>query len=156
MIQMITGGLVTQLIRVVAQLGVADVLAEGPKSSTEIAKLVGAHPHALYRVLRALASVGIFAETPDGHFGLTPLALPLQAAAPELLQALAIMWGVAAVAALRSITLQCSNGRSRISIRPQHGQLFDYLQQHPDAGGNLQCGNDQLNAATCHCGVACL
>ncbi len=93
MIQMITGGLVTQLIRVVAQLGVADVLAEGPKSSTEIAKLVGAHPHALYRVLRALASVGIFAETPDGHFGLTPLALPLQAAAPESLQALAIMWG---------------------------------------------------------------
>lgn len=93
MIQMITGGLVAQLIRVVAQLGVADVLAEGPKSSAELATRVGAHPRALYRVLRALASAGIFAETPDGQFELTPLALPLQVAAPESLQALAIMWG---------------------------------------------------------------
>jgi hypothetical protein len=47
----------------------------------------------LYRVLRALACLGLFAETPEGRFEMTPLALPLQTNVPESLRALAIMWG---------------------------------------------------------------
>lgn len=63
---------VTQLIYVAATLGIADLLKDGPKSSAELAATVSVDPHALYRVLRALASQGIFAETGDSHFALTP------------------------------------------------------------------------------------
>src|SRR5215210_3662967 len=93
LIQMISGSLVAQLVHVAARLGIADLLADGARSSEELASSVGAHPRSLYRVLRALASLGIFAETPEGRFELTPLAVPLQAGAPESLRALAITWG---------------------------------------------------------------
>ena len=53
----------SQLIYVAARLGIADFLKDGPKRSEELAALVSVHPHALYRVLRALASNGIFTET---------------------------------------------------------------------------------------------
>jgi DNA-binding HxlR family transcriptional regulator len=55
----------SQLIYVAARLGIADLLADGPKRSEELAALTGVHAHALYRVLRALASNGIFTETED-------------------------------------------------------------------------------------------
>ena len=61
--QLLRGSLVTQLIHVAATLGVADLLSAGPKSSHELSTATGVDPHALYRVLRALASLGIFVET---------------------------------------------------------------------------------------------
>jgi Dimerisation domain len=103
---MMSGGLITQLIHVAAQLGIADVLAEGAHSSEALAHRVGAHPHALYRVLRALAGLGLFAETPEGRFEMTSLALPLQTNAPESLRALAIMWGER-----RGVTALCAGER---------------------------------------------
>jgi len=54
------------LISVAATLGIADLLQAGARSSTDLAAIVGADPQALYRVLRALASLGIFAETEPG------------------------------------------------------------------------------------------
>ena len=65
---------VTQLFYVAAKLGIADLLKDGAKSVDELASKVGAHPRALYRVLRALAGIGIFAEVGDRQFELTALA----------------------------------------------------------------------------------
>ena len=62
MMGLITGYWVSQAVGVVALLGVADQLGEGPRSSDELARAVGADPQALYRVLRLLASLGVFAE----------------------------------------------------------------------------------------------
>jgi SAM-dependent methyltransferase len=81
----------SQLLYVAARLGIADLLKDGPKSPEELAALVGANPHALYRVLRALASNGIFAETGDRHFALTPLAEPLQSGVPGSVRGVAMM-----------------------------------------------------------------
>jgi hypothetical protein len=58
-----------------------------------VANAVRAHPDALYRVLRALASVGIFTENQDGHFELTPLAEPLQTEVPGSVRAWAVRMG---------------------------------------------------------------
>ena len=52
----------TQAIYVAAKLGIADELKDGPKSAEVLATATGANPHALYRLLRALASIGIFTE----------------------------------------------------------------------------------------------
>jgi len=91
--QLLRGSLVTQLIFVAATLGVADLLRGGPKSSHELAEALAVDPEALYRVLRALASIGIFAETDPHCFALTPLAQPLQTDAPGSLRASAMLYG---------------------------------------------------------------
>src|SRR6266545_5517079 len=133
LIRMINGGLITQLIHVAAQLGIADVLAEGAQTSEELARRVGAHPHALYRVLRALASLGVLAETPEGRFEMTALALPLQTNAPESLRALAIMWGETFWQPYGELLQSVRTGE--VAFTHVHGMgLFDYLQHHPQAG----------------------
>ena len=91
--EMIHGARNTQLVYVAAKLGIADLLKDGPKSPDDLAESIGANRRNLYRVLRALASVGIFAEDRDGRFELTPKAEPLQSDVPESERAWAIAWG---------------------------------------------------------------
>ncbi len=91
--ELVSGMRVTQLIYVAAKLGIADLLKDGSKSIDELASKVGAQPRALYRVLRALASLGIFAEVGDRQFELTDLAEPLQEKVPGSVKAWAIMYG---------------------------------------------------------------
>lgn len=67
--QMIIGYHVSQALYVAAKLGIADLLQEGPKSREELATAAVVHPDAPYRVLRALASVGVFTEVDHGRFG---------------------------------------------------------------------------------------
>jgi hypothetical protein len=94
MMGLITGAWVTQAVYVAARLGVADVIAaEGPRSPGELAERLDADADALYRVLRALAAVGVFAERDDGAFTMTPLADCLRSDAPGSLRAFAIMMG---------------------------------------------------------------
>ena len=71
--QMTTGTMVSQAVSVAARLGVADVLADGPRSVEEIAELVEADPSALYRLLRAVADLGLFTELKNRQFELAPL-----------------------------------------------------------------------------------
>jgi SAM-dependent methyltransferase len=71
--RLLDGFVITQLLYVVARLGIVDVLMDGPLSGAEIAAAVGAEPAALTRVLRGLASEDVLAETDDGRFGLTPI-----------------------------------------------------------------------------------
>jgi DNA-binding IclR family transcriptional regulator len=71
---LISGGWIAQAIGVAAELGIADLVADGPRPSDELAAATRSHPRALYRLLRMLASVGIFSERAMGQFQLTPMA----------------------------------------------------------------------------------
>ena len=73
MARLITGYWISQALNVAAQLGVADLLKDGPQTIAHLAEATGAHPRSLYRLLRALASEGVFAEDEQGRCGLTPL-----------------------------------------------------------------------------------
>src|SRR3569832_1614651 len=73
LMRLINGYQVSQALHVAATLGVADHLKDGPKPSDALAAACGAHPPSLYRLLRALAAVGVFRETGAGEFSLTPL-----------------------------------------------------------------------------------
>ncbi len=75
--QLVMGCFVSQAVTVAAKLGIADLLKDKPRSIAELAAETNTNEHALYRVLRALASVGVFAETDGRVFTLTPLAEPL-------------------------------------------------------------------------------
>src|SRR5918995_5798048 len=93
LLQLASGSWIGQAVHVAAKLGIADLLEDGPKSPATLAEATGTHAGALYRLLRALASLGVFAENADGHFALTPLAEGLRTNAPGSLRAFIIMQG---------------------------------------------------------------
>jgi len=90
MIGLITGYWVSQAVGVVARLGVADTLAGGPRPVEESAVAVGADEGALYRVMRLLASLGVFAEEPPGTFALTALGDTLRSDSADSVREFAI------------------------------------------------------------------
>jgi hypothetical protein len=74
MMQMITGGIVAQCVGVAAELGIADLLADKPQTTAQLAAVTKVESDKLYRLLRFLASLGIFQLSTDGNWSLTPLA----------------------------------------------------------------------------------
>jgi hypothetical protein len=88
-----TGFMKAQTIYVAAKLGIADLLKDGPKKVDELANIAGVHRNSLYRLLRALASIGIFAEKGDGNFELTPMASALQSDTPMSLRPYVLLLG---------------------------------------------------------------
>lgn len=130
---LIDGFFVPRAIHIVAELGVADYLADGAKSAEDLARAVGAHPSALHRLLRALASVGVFTEVEPRCFALTPVGEFLRTDIPGSLRPLARMigehhwnvWG----ALMHSVTT------GQPAYPRVHGLgFFDYVQRHPDKG----------------------
>ena len=71
---MIRGYWTTQALFVAAELDIAGRIADRPKTAVELADEAGANADALYRILRALASIGFFVEDDEGRFGLTTMA----------------------------------------------------------------------------------
>lgn len=130
--QLLNGFRVTQLLSVAARLGIADLLAGGPLSVDELASATDAHADALYRVLRALASIGIFEETSERRFGLTPIATLLQENHPLLVRAQAIRFGDDIYRAWGDVLHTVMTGDTAFDhvFGAQH---FDYLARHPEA-----------------------
>ena len=84
LVQMLTGAWTTQLVAAVARLGIPDRLAMAqPQSSEQIARAVGADIGALSRVMRALASIGVFADVGSGLYSLTSVGERLRSDHPE-------------------------------------------------------------------------
>src|SRR5829696_1122310 len=81
--QLIFGFFPSAVLSVAARLRIPDLVAAGPKSSDELAVETATHPPSLYRLLRALAYLGILAETEPGRFGLTDLGAFLRSDVPD-------------------------------------------------------------------------
>ena len=91
--RMLTGYWISQALYVAAKLGLADLLTSGPRSADDLAQATKTDAPSLYRLLRALASVGVFADDGSHRFSLTPLAECLRSDVPGSQRALAIMSG---------------------------------------------------------------
>lgn len=129
--RLVLGYRVSQAIFVAAALGIADLLASGPRTADELASAAGAHAPSLHRVLRLLASEGVFAETEEGRFALTPMAAALQREAPSPMRALARQIAQDAVwRSWGSLLHAVRTGES--AFEHVHGvNLFAYNRQHP-------------------------
>ena len=90
---LIFSNVITQCLGVVAELGIADLLKNGERSIADLARRSSVHERSLYRVMRALAGSGVFAESSPDHFELTPLAEPLLSDSPNTLRDFAIFAG---------------------------------------------------------------
>jgi hypothetical protein len=66
--QLLMGKVASQALTIAAELGIADAIGDGARPIAEIAKETGGHEDGLYRILRALAAVGVFSEQPNRHF----------------------------------------------------------------------------------------
>jgi hypothetical protein len=87
LLRLANGYQISQTIHVAAELRLADLIGDEPVSAVDIATRVGAHPGSLYRLLRALATVGIFRETDDRCFVASPMSDLLRTDRPRS------MWG---------------------------------------------------------------
>ena len=131
--QMLLGNRVQQAIYVVAKLGIADLLKNGPKGIEELAETVGADPVALFRLLRALASVGIFAEDEQGCFELTPIASLLQTGTRNSKHAFALWSGGVSYQLFGALEYSVRTGEP--AFDHLFGmEFFEYLTLNPEIG----------------------
>src|SRR6202521_1751917 len=132
MFRLIMGRWVSHLIYVAAKLELADHLKHGPRTVEELAAAAEVQAPALYRVLRALASFGIFAETKDKRFKLTPLAVTLQKAVPGSMHAAALFFeDKFSEDAWTQLLHGVKTGE--IPFLKAHGvSPFEYLENHPE------------------------
>src|SRR5260370_25419118 len=106
LIEMATGYFRSRALCAAARLGVADALGDGEHTLEQLATVCGAEPAALYRLLRALASFGVVAETSPRGFVLTPFGAPLRKDAPDSAWAGVGFWADLLAASLPYLT-QC-------------------------------------------------
>ena len=93
LLEMIHSGWMSQAIYVAARLGIAEALAQGPRTVAQLADTVGAHADSLHRLLRAVTTLGLCAEQADGRFALTALGGHLRSDAAASVRSVALHWG---------------------------------------------------------------
>lgn len=132
MLRMLTGFRMTQMLAVTARLSLAERLTDGPRSAEELASASGAQPDALYRMLRALAAMGVFEELPERRFALTPLGATLRADHPQSMRAFALFVADETYRAWGDLQYSVMTGKPAFDhvFGAPH---FDFLSAHPDA-----------------------
>jgi len=131
--RMMGGSWITQGIYVAAELGIADLLVDGPRTAKELAAETSTDSDALYRVLRALASSGIFAEDAQRRFSLTPVAERLRSDVPLSQRWFAIMMGAEFYQCWGRLLSAVQTG-SEVTRATFGMPFFQYVTEHPDRG----------------------
>ncbi len=143
--QMAAGYWLSQAIYVAAKLGIADLMTEGPKSSAELAADTGTDAPSLFRVLRALAGVGVFSHTGSDYFALAPLGEGLRTGVSGSLRATLITIGEIHYQASGHLIHSVRSGSPAFNHVFGVG-LFDYLRQNEGDAGAFDEGMSNLAA----------
>src|SRR5438477_12344199 len=93
LMQLLSGSLVAQAISTAAHLNIADQMRSGPKTAAEIAEALSVHAPSLYRLMRALAMVGVLVEQEGERFTLTAIGECLRSDVPASQRSMAVMLG---------------------------------------------------------------
>ena len=126
----------TQMLFVAAELGLADLIAQGLQPVDALAAATGTHAPSLYRLLRALAGDGVFAEREDGRFELTPLAALLRSDTPGSMRAMVLaegrdfypLWGE---------LLHCVQTGETVFERVYGMSNWEYRVRHPEVNARF-------------------
>jgi hypothetical protein len=146
MMQLILGKWISKPIYVAAELGIADMVADGPKSIDELAHMSKVHAPSLYRVMRALAGVSIFTETSEKRFSLTPMAECLKTGA---MRSIALMFNSDwHDKAWENVLYSVRTGKA--AFDKAHGMpIFEWFRKHPRAAHIYHEAN-AIKAMTSH------
>jgi len=137
--QMATSYWVSQAIYVAAKLGIADLLKEGPQSCVALATATGSDAPSLFRLMRALSSVGIFSQLGRDRFALSRLAESLQTEIHGSLRAMVVTIGEIHYQAYGDLLHSIQTGSPAFN-NVFAASLFDYLQQNADAADAFNQG----------------
>ena len=120
-----------------AELGVFDHLScNGSRSASDVAAETGLDPTLLYRLLRALASLGLLNETPGRHFNLTERGAVLRTDAPGSLRYMAMLEGGPEHWAIwKHVPAMIRDGRQNAFLREYGEMAFDHARANPDSYG---------------------
>ena len=133
LMQLASGAWVTQMIHVAAELGVADHLASGERPVEELAEACSAATDGLFRLLRGLASLGIFQETAPRQFALTPLAELLRSDHPHSMRMVGRLMGDEHYLGWADLLHSVRSGEG--AFRHRYGMsLFEWYPQNPRRG----------------------
>lgn len=140
--------LTSRAIYIVAKLRLADYLKDGPKSIQDLAEETKTHPDSLYRLLRMLSSIGIFAETKNEgdeqqqqqvdqnirRFELTPMASLIQSEAKNSIRNFALMFGLESFKnAIDDLLYSIQTGEN--SFKHANGlEMYEYLDRNQKEG----------------------
>jgi hypothetical protein len=127
--QMASGFARTQELCTAVKLGIADHLANGPKQAHELARVVNAHPQALYRFLRVLVARNLLSQEDDGSFRLSPLGDLLRSDHPNSMHDLILFFGEMNYRIGQGMLYTVQTGKPAFDYifgMP----FFDYLAQH--------------------------
>jgi hypothetical protein len=143
-----------QAVATFAKLGVADLLAAGPKTAAELSAETKTHPQALHRLLRGVASVGVLSTEVDGRFGLTPIGECLRADVPGSMRSFLIAelsaghwlpWG----------QLERAVRTGQPSTVPVLGMgAWEYYKQNPEEGAHFAKAMSGVSAMAMHAVLA--
>jgi hypothetical protein len=127
--------IIHQALYAAAKLGVADLLAEGSRTTAELAQQLQVHEGALYRTLRALASQGVFEETAHGTFRNTEMSRSLSSDVPGSVRPLLLFWGTEFYyRSFGEILYSIQTGEpARLKLFGMSG--WEYLHQNPEVAG---------------------
>jgi len=148
MLQIISGFWISRGVYVIAKLGIPDLLKSGPKTAEELAEATKMHAPSLFRILRALASVGVLSSANGGRFAQTPVSETLVTDAPGSLRWFAVSelgqehypaWG----------NLMHSVKTGEIAFDNFFGvDIWKYFQQNPEDAAVFNDSMSSVTAAT--------
>jgi hypothetical protein len=128
------GVVISTALSLAAELGIADLLAGGPRSGEELAQATSTHPRSLHRILRLLSSVGVFTEARPGRFALTPLGECLRSTVPGSMRSWLRMVGLKVWFHTYAEALHSLRTGEPAFARSVGMEFFDYLATHPQEG----------------------
>ena len=155
MIRLATGYRLSQAIHVFTKLGIADLLASGPKTSDELAHAAGAHAPSLYRLLRAMAACAVVTEPSPGTFALASFGACLRRDAPDSVRSTVLLFGSDNFWTTWGDLLHCvGTGETAFSHLFGVAGTFDYLASHPEDAALFNAGMGDVAAVTAKAIVA--
>jgi O-methyltransferase domain/Dimerisation domain len=155
MILLLGGFRVSQALYAAAALGVADHLVAGPAPAEVLAERTGAHPPSLRRLLRTLASVGVFTEPEPGVFALTPLGRTLASGQPGSMRDVVIMFMETHYAPFGDLLGTIRTGQP--AAEHYYGEpFFAWLSHHPEQASRFTAAMANLTSGFKTAAIAAL
>lgn len=132
LLDMITSSWIGQAACVFAELRLADLLRDGPRSCDDLAAATATHGPSLQRLLRALTTVDVCREREDGLFELTPMGAVLDGGASNSLRHWTIWWGKHLWPVWGRLDYSIATGKSARALL-QGTEGFKHLENDPEA-----------------------
>lgn len=142
------GKRISQVVHVLAELGIADQLADGPMTVADLAARCDAQADALTRVLRVASGFGVFAELPNGAWANSPLSAVLRTTAEDSQRDLVLFNGDEMLwRSYGALLHTVRTGRPAFEAVYGHG-FFEHLREDPAAGRLFDRAMTQMSQVT--------